>query len=244
MNNDTNTEPRKTSSNQAAVRLLLQMIAVGTFVSLLLFISAGRLNWIQGWVFVTLWFVTKLSYVALVAKYDPELTAERANRHKNTQTYDRVLMTAYILMGFGAFLVAGLEARYYPQRFTLTAPTPIILMLLGIVVHLVLNGLTMWAMLTNTYHSSESRLQTERDQQVVTDGPYGYIRHPTYFAAFVMWLTTPMILGSWWALLPAAVAAALMVARTLFEDRMLKRELPGYAEYAQEVRYRLLPGVW
>ena len=96
MNNYIDTEPKKIS-NQAAVRLLFQMIAVGIFVSLLLFISAGRLNWIQGWVFVTLWFVSKLSYVALVAKYDPELTAERANRHKNTQTYDRVLMTAYIL---------------------------------------------------------------------------------------------------------------------------------------------------
>jgi protein-S-isoprenylcysteine O-methyltransferase Ste14 len=244
MNDKTTDTSVKPDSGRAGWKLLRQMLFAGTLIGALLFLCAGRLDWVQAWVFMTLWFATKLLYVALVAKFDPDLTSERAERHKDTQAYDRVVMTLYLLMGFCTFVVAGLEARLYPQRFTLDSAAPIALMLLGLAVHLALNGLALWAMLTNTFHSAESRLQVERGQRVVSDGPYRYLRHPTYLATMVMWLTTPLILGSWWALLPAALAAGMMLVRTVLEDRMLQRELPGYVEYARRVRFRLLPGVW
>ena len=206
MSNTITDSQKKSNFTNAGLKLLLHMVITGTLITALLFLSAGRLDWVQGWVFVVLWFVTKLSYVALVAKYDPELTAERSSRHKNTQTYDRVLMTIYLLLVFAGFVVAGLEVRFYPQHFELTSAA-ILMIIVGLAAHLVMNGLAMWAMLTNTYHSAESRLQSERSQMVITEGPYRFIRHPTYFATVAMWLTTPLILGSSWAFFNFSLAS-------------------------------------
>lgn len=79
---------------------------------------------------------------------------------------------------------------------------------------------------------------------MITTGPYQYIRHPTYAATVILWLTTPVILGSWWGLIPAALAGGMMIARTALEDHMLLQELSGYKEYTQMVHHRLIPGVW
>jgi protein-S-isoprenylcysteine O-methyltransferase Ste14 len=88
------------------------------------------------------------------------------------------------------------------------------------------------------------RIQTDRGQTVVSDGPYRYVRHPGYASSLLAMLAIPLALGSWWALIPAALVGALYVLRTALEDRTLQAELPGYRDYAEHVRYRLLPGVW
>jgi protein-S-isoprenylcysteine O-methyltransferase Ste14 len=89
-----------------------------------------------------------------------------------------------------------------------------------------------------------ARIQDDRGQAVVTAGPYRYVRHPMYLGVILLFLGIPMALGSWWALLPGAAIGLLFVLRTAKEDRMLRDELPGYTEYAQRVRYRLVPDVW
>lgn len=97
---------------------------------------------------------------------------------------------------------------------------------------------------SNPFFSSESRLQTDRNQQVTRRGPYRFVRHPGYLAAILLWPAVGPALGSWWAVIPGLLAALLMFMRTGYEDHMLQAELPGYAEYAREVRFRLLPGIW
>jgi protein-S-isoprenylcysteine O-methyltransferase Ste14 len=84
----------------------------------------------------------------------------------------------------------------------------------------------------------------DRAQKVTSIGPYRFIRHPAYSAAFLLWITTGLMLESWWALVPGFLAGLMMVIRTILEDRMLIDELPGYAEYAGRVHYRLVPGIW
>jgi len=106
------------------------------------------------------------------------------------------------------------------------------------------NSLAGWAVNSNPFFSAESRLQTDRAQKVASTGPYRFIRHPAYSAAFLLWITTGLMLESWWALIPGFLAGLMMVIRTVLEDRMLHNELPGYAGYAQQVRYRLIPGIW
>jgi protein-S-isoprenylcysteine O-methyltransferase Ste14 len=97
---------------------------------------------------------------------------------------------------------------------------------------------------SNPYLSSWARLQDDRDQVVVQDGPYAIIRHPMYSAIAGAFLGMPLALASWWSLVPAMVNIGLFVYRTHREDEMLKRGLPGYEAYAQSVRYKLIPGVW
>jgi protein-S-isoprenylcysteine O-methyltransferase Ste14 len=101
-----------------------------------------------------------------------------------------------------------------------------------------------WAMLANTFLAMVVRIQDERGHQTVSSGPYRYVRHPMYVGILASYGATPLLLGSWLALIPFAIMGALLLLRTSLEDKTLQAELPGYAEYAQRVCYRLLPGVW
>jgi protein-S-isoprenylcysteine O-methyltransferase Ste14 len=112
------------------------------------------------------------------------------------------------------------------------------------IIYLLGNSLAGWAINSNPFFSAESRLQTDRNQRVTSSGPYRFIRHPAYSASILLWITTGLMLESWWAVLPGFLAGLTMIIRTIYEDRMLQAELPGYVDYAKQVRYRLIPGVW
>jgi protein-S-isoprenylcysteine O-methyltransferase Ste14 len=105
-------------------------------------------------------------------------------------------------------------------------------------------AVTTWAQAVNPFFEPGVRIQKERAQRVIMSGPYKFVRHPGYTAAIAIFIGIPLAIGSWWALLPAALAIALLVVRTHWEDRLLYAELSGYADYARRTRYRLLPGLW
>jgi protein-S-isoprenylcysteine O-methyltransferase Ste14 len=194
----------------------------------------------MGWIFAVLWLLPKLAYVFVLRRRDPELLVERATRHRDTMTWDKVIIPIYMVFGLTTLLVASLDGG----RFRWSGEMPAAVSLVGVAFYLLGNGLSGWVILTNPFTSSEARIQSERGQQVVADGPYRFVRHPLYLVALILWPTTPLILGSWWAIIPGILAAFMMIVRTALEDRMLHEHLPGYAAYAQQTRYRLIPGVW
>jgi protein-S-isoprenylcysteine O-methyltransferase Ste14 len=136
-------------------------------------------------------------------------------------------------------VVAGLDKRFAwsPRLPLLLHGTAFVIIGLGY-------SLSTWATVANRFFSAVARIQREREHVVVTTGPYQYVRHPGYAGAIVTSLATPLLLGSLWALVPAALAVCQLVIRTALEDRFLQDELEGYHHYAAQVRYRLLPGVW
>jgi protein-S-isoprenylcysteine O-methyltransferase Ste14 len=187
----------------------------------LLFGGAGRLDWSWAWVYIGISLAT--------------LAVGGAMRG-----WDKVVSGVWLVAGFLALpLVAGLDARFGWTR-ALSASWHVA----GAVALAVGYGLTVWAMRTNAYFSTAVRIQSERGHAVCSSGPYGYVRHPGYVGYTLQYLAMPFLLGSLWALLPWLAAAISMVIRTVLEDRLLQLELPGYREYAQQVRYRLVPGVW
>jgi protein-S-isoprenylcysteine O-methyltransferase Ste14 len=101
-----------------------------------------------------------------------------------------------------------------------------------------------FAMLNNPFHATTVRIQDERGHWVATEGPYRFVRHPTYAGATLCWTAGPILLGSWWALIPGVLSVLILVIRTIKEDHTLRQELAGYADYATQVQYRLVPGVW
>jgi protein-S-isoprenylcysteine O-methyltransferase Ste14 len=101
-----------------------------------------------------------------------------------------------------------------------------------------------WATAVNKFFEPSVRIQTDRGHKVIDTGPYAIIRHPGYAFGFLLFLGMPLALGSMWALIPAILLCPLLVLRTIWEDRTLREELPGYAAYSQRVRYRLIPGAW
>ena len=174
-----------------------------------------------------------------VARKHPDVVNERGKIARNAKSWDKVLMTIYTVMLFVLFGVAGLDAGRFGW-----STMPIAVQIVGYVAFVLSMIVTFWAMATNPFLSTIVRIQDDRGHYVVTTGPYRYVRHPMYAMMFLMWPGTALLLGSWWALLPAAVIVIIFVIRTALEDRTLQAELPGYVDYTQQTRYRLVPGVW
>ena len=226
--------------NQAALKMLANFLYSWVLTLVLLFGGAGRLNWLLGWIFAIVWLVPKLIFFVVLRWRDPDLLVERATRHQNTQRYDKIVLPLYFVFAFGTLLVASLDGG----RFRWSGELPIAWIVIAYLIYLFGNSVAGWAIMSNPFFSSESRLQTDRNQKVTSSGPYRFIRHPSYSVSVLLWLVTGPMLESWWSLIPGFMAGLMMIIRTIYEDRMLNAELPGYTDYAQQVRYRLLPGVW
>ena len=226
------------SLERSGIRRSVQVLGSVLIIGGLLFLSAGRLDWLWAWLFLAGWLVLLLASAVVMAR-SPDLINERGRRADNIKGWDKVLMAVYSLVLFTTPVVAGLDA----VRFGWSA-MPLAWHVVGLVCFIPAAVMPLWAMSANAYLSTMVRIQDDRGHQVVTTGPYRYVRHPMYVGTFFFALCIPLVLGSWWALIPGGLIVVIFVIRTALEDRTLREELPGYAEYAQRVRHRLLPGVW
>ena len=204
----------------------------------MLFLAAGTLNWIAGWAMVIVmagWVVA--TALVVIPRY-PELLAARTGPKKGAKTWDMALLGLYGVAMMIMWIVAGLDFRNnWSSGIGATAQVIAMLIVIGSY------ALVVWATGTNAFFSQVVRIQTERGHTVISSGPYRYVRHPAYVGMILVVLGAPIMLGSWWALIPGIICAMLIIVRTALEDRTLQAELPGYAEYAQRVHYRLVPGI-
>jgi len=208
-------------------------------IAAILFLAAGRLNWIWAWVYLGICLVSALINASIMLRTRPETIAERG-RPQETKDWDKVVGGLWaVAIYFALPLVAGVDVRFGWARELSVAWH-----VAGAVVLAVGLGLSAWAMIANAYFSTAVRIQSDRGHTVCRTGPYRFVRHPGYVGFILQSISVPFLLGSLWALIPGITATVLMIIRTSFEDRMLQAELPGYQDYVQEVRYRLVPGIW
>jgi protein-S-isoprenylcysteine O-methyltransferase Ste14 len=208
-------------------------------IALLLFLGAGRLDYWQGWVYLGLnVLIVFLTVWALAA--NPALIEERMNPGQGMKRWDKWYFAVSTLAYLGSLIVAALDVG----RFGWTGGLSAGVYAAGLATYVLGQAIFLWAKRTNRFFSSVVRIQTERGQTVCREGPYRLVRHPGYVGGILFGLSAPLVLGSLWALLPAAIAALALIVRTHLEDETLQRELPGYLEYVREVKYRLLPPVW
>jgi protein-S-isoprenylcysteine O-methyltransferase Ste14 len=238
------TQDVKTSSQatftRGVVRWAVQMTMALVVFGVILFAAAGRLNWINGWVFLGLNALTQVISSLVLIPRRPDMLAERSQSHEGTKSWDRFYAPAITLFGpLALILVAGLDAR-----FGWTPPIPVAWLIVGLLLAFAFQMFVVWAMATNPFFSTTVRIQDDRGQQVVASGPYGILRHPGYAGSVGYNLVIPLVLGSLWTYIPALLTILLIFLRTRLEDRALQEELPGYREYAQKVRSRLIPGIW
>ena len=228
---------RTTGTIGWVVSSLLKGIAGGLFLGVILFVSAGRLDWPMAWAYT---LVSAVDACLLVMVVSPDLMRERSHPKADAKAWDRVLAHLTGPLGSTArLIVSGLD-----RRFGWSLPVPFAGQMAGLVVFVLGMGLMTWAMIVNNFFSLVVRIQKDRGHTVVSSGPYAYVRHPGYVGGALFQLATPVMLGTWWALVPSGLAVCLMVIRTALEDKTLQAELDGYKDYAARVRYRLLPGVW
>ncbi len=217
-------------------RRFMQVIMQIVLITVLLFVSSGQLLWPWAWIYLGTYVAGVIANVFILPR---TVIEERGRSKANVKEWDKVITTLSIFPGLGLFVVAGLDYRFgWSTRVSIWIQlASLVLMILGY-------ALFAWAMVSNPFFSTAVRIQFDRDHKTATGGPYQYVRHPGYLGFIASNLATGLVLGSLWALIPGAITAGLLIIRTAFEDSTLHKELDGYKEYAEKVKYRLIPCIW
>jgi len=225
-------------SKKARRQMILRGLLAPVLMVGLLFLVAGRWDYWQAWIYTAINMIVLTLMGTLLTK-NAELVEERLNPKEGMKGWDKFYFAVTTPLYMLALVLGGLDAR-----FGWTRNMPLVVYWLGVLIYLIGQGFFLWARYTNNYFSSVVRIQTDRGQTVCKEGPYRLVRHPGYVGGFLFTITIGLVLGSWWASIPQVIAALMLVWRTAREDKTLQAELPGYAQYATETRFRLVPGIW
>lgn len=221
------------------VKLLINALTKFTcgllLVGLLIFLPAGTLHYTGGWIFLGLLFVPMLIAGFVMLFRSPEFLAKRLDAKEKQATQKGVLAFSGLMFIVG-FVVAGLDHRFGWSHM------PVWVTVAASVLFLAAYALYAEVMRENAYLSRT--IKVEEGQKVVDTGLYGIVRHPMYMATVLLFLMMPIILGSWYSLIVFAFYPAIIIVRLKDEEKLLTRELPGYTEYKQKVKYRLIPFIW
>lgn len=231
--------PDARSLRAGMARRAVQVFGSTGVVTLCLFVAAGNWTWPRAWLYLGLAVAQLLVTFAVVAPRNPEIIVERGRQHSGTKRFDKVFAAIYLPLLFAVPVVAGLDAVRYGW-----SPLPAILLWPGVALQLLGMLPVIGAMLSNRHLETTVRVQRDRDHRVVDQGPYAHVRHPMYLGMLLQYLGHPLLLGSAWAFAPVVGMVLAMVVRIVFEERTLRAELPGYLDYVQRTRFRLVPGLW
>jgi len=223
--------PRKTLARAAYAYLLLALAVV----SGMLFLSAGTVRYWEAWVYLAIMLMTTSLSLADLLKNNPKLL-ERRMRMREKESQQRWIIGFAWVWFVATFLVPGFDRRFDGSD----VPAFAVIIAEGFV--LLGYAVMFWVFRENPYASRI--VEVEPNQHVVATGPYAVIRHPMYLGALLIYLFTPLALGSYWAILPAVFIIPILVARIRNEESVLARDLEGYGDYLRNTRYRLIPGIW
>ena len=226
--------------NKDGIKYLLATFRWTILMAVAFFVASGRFDVYRAWLAFLIHFLGAVVGAMLMWKLAPELANQRASIKQGTKGWDKIILAIYFFLVLLAIpAIAGLDVgRYHGSQLN---PTYAII---GIAFYAVFFLLFYWAMLTNKHFEGSARIQKDRAHRVVRKGPYYFVRHPGYAAMIFASISDYLIIGSRYALIPSIIAVLVTMLRTFLEDRMLLAELEGYSEYAQETKYRLIPGIW
>ena len=224
---------------QSTPELTRKFVRLGVLVVLILgailFIPAGTLRYWHAWIYMGVLLIPMLFAVRYLLRNSPELLKRRLQTRERERTQRRVIAASWGWF-LASFILPGLDFRFGWSSI----PVPVVLA--GDLVVLLGYGLVIRVFAENRY--AARTVQVDEDQQVIKTGPYAIVRHPMYVGVLLMYLASPVALGSYWALIPASFIIPMLVVRIRNEEQVLERDLGGYREYKGETRYRLVPGIW
>ena len=205
----------------------------------IIFISAGRIAYWQGWVYVGIGLIMFiLNYTVL--RIDPELLNERSKPAKDTRKWDRTILGLSFLVTLSMYIIAGLDSGRYHWSPDFHRS----LYLLGCILTALGQLLFLISQKQNKFFSSTVRIQADRGHTVCETGLYRMVRHPAYLGLIIQAAGFPLLFGSLWSIIPIGLLIILLIIRTILEDKTLLNELKGYRVYAEKTRYRIIPRIW
>ena len=209
------------------------------FLIVILFLPANTIFWPEAWFYIMLQTSISYSIILWLRNNNPELLKERFSFKKPTKIWDMAIWIMFIIFFIILCVTASLDANRYHWT-----KVPLLIQSMGFA------GIIFWGFIhfsvlkANKYAYLIVEVCINRGQKVVKEGPYHVIRHPMYIGFIIFFISLPLALGSFYALTPGILVAVAFIIRTHLEDKVLQEELPGYKTYSQEVKYRLLPGIW
>lgn len=214
------------------------LIGVSFFI-LFLFISSGKVNYIQGWIYFFINVIGLFLNIITIPSND-DLIKERQKTGDNIKDWDKKILGISALFTIISYIVAGLDSG----RFHWSPEINIKYSIFGAFIVLIGQIIFLVAKSQNNFFSSVARIQTERNHSVCNNGFYKVVRHPGYIGMIISWVGFPIVMTSIYSLVPVIISIILIVLRTNLEDKMLEEELVGYDNYSQEVKYKLIPYIW
>ena len=229
----------KTEMRQKIIKRLKQVVITTLVQAVLVFLSAGSLTWEWGWWFVGTYFLGILINALLLFSVNPAVIAERADS-QDMRKWDQIWGSlAFLTLMLVIPILGGLDFR-----FSWSTGVSRGLHLAGVGLFFIGGLLFAWAMAFNAKFATVVRVGDEGSHPVAMGGPYRIVRHPGYLGACFQGIGLPLLFGSWWAYIAAAVAIFSVIVRTALEDKTLQEELPGYDKLVAQTRYRLIPRLW
>ena len=220
-------------------RLLVTLLALPVCFALCMVLLVLNLSWTKGRIFIFVFLGLAAVAFACLWRVNPEVLVARRQAHRRTKRWDGLLLCFFFPAVFSIAVVADLDDWHFHWF-----PVPWWVCVSGYVLVFVGTGIATWAEAVNKFFERTVRIQTERGHKVIDTGPYTIMRHPGYVSGFFTFPGMALSLGSLWALIPACIAILVLILRAQWEDQTLQVELPGYKEYTERVRYKLIPGVW
>lgn len=223
-------------SHGALRRLVYSRVSMGIPVLFaILFLPPGTLAYWEAWVYLAILLIPMFLAFRYLLKNSPELLERRMRMREKETAQKRIIRLSYVYFLI-AFVLPGFDRRWDWSQ------VPAIVVILADALVVLGYGTFLLVMRENRYASRI--IEVEQAQQVISSGPYAVVRHPMYVGVSLMYIASPLALGSYWAVVPAALIIPILVARILNEEKVLGQELKGYQEYMQKVRFRLIPGLW
>jgi protein-S-isoprenylcysteine O-methyltransferase Ste14 len=205
------------------------------FLGALFFLTAGTFRYWEAWVYLGVIFIPMLFVMIYLIRYNPELLERRMRMRERRQEQSIIIKLAILVMAL-AFVLPGLD-----KRFGWSHPSTALIVIADV---LVLVGYAIVFLVFRENRYAARTVAVDEEQKVINSGPYAVVRHPMYVGMLLMYVFSPLALGSYWAMLPALILVPIIIARIVNEEIVLKQDLPGYEAYIQKTKYRLIPGIW
>ncbi len=202
---------------------------------IILFLPAGTFNYIEAWIWIAMWLIPAVFVVRHFWKNDPDFLAHRM-KVKEKEKEQRYIQQYGALIFIAGFLIPGFDKRYG------WSSVPFEIVIVSDIIVCLAYMMVVRVFIENRYASHV--VEVQKDQKVISTGPYSIVRHPMYVGSMVMFLFSPLALGSYWALIFSLLYSIMIIARIIGEEKVLLKELNGYEEYTHKVRFRLIPGIW
>ncbi len=217
------------------IRVLGLLLLVFPLFGAMFFLPAGTLSYWEAWVYLAVLFVPMVLALVYFLIFSPALL-ERRMRMREKEAEQQLIVKLASIVILLVYLLPGFDHRFH------WSSVPIWLVAIADI--LVLSGYALMVLVMRENPYAGRTIEVEPDQTVVTTGPYAFVRHPMYLGVLLLYVFSPLALGSYWSMIPALFLMGLLIARITNEERVLLKELNGYREYTEKVRWYLIPGIW